>query len=139
MYIDSDSTLIVKMPSAVHEALLTALHSTFTCFLKNLPFNSTSINPHILSNIEASNSLIPDLRVSLQNMQDVVAEVLVPIIGETALSQHTGALMDKFQEVLDADPSIIMAIMAVVTESKCYSSPAKGLESNHHKDCGRYA
>jgi len=53
-------------------------------------------------------------------------EVLVPIIGETAFSQHTGALMDKFQEVLDADPSIIMAIMAVVTKSKHYSSPAKG-------------
>jgi hypothetical protein len=34
--------------------------------------------------------------------------------------------MDKFQEVLDADPSIIMAIMAVVTKSKHYSSPAKG-------------
>ncbi|KAG2131476.1 hypothetical protein BD769DRAFT_1666491 [Suillus cothurnatus] len=114
------------MPSAVHEAPFTALYSMFTCFLKNLPFNSTSINANVLSNIKAFNSLILDLRVSLQNMRDVVVEVLVPIIGETAFSQHTGALMDKFQEVLDADPSIIMATMAVVTKSKHYSSPAKG-------------
>ncbi|KAG2082359.1 hypothetical protein BD769DRAFT_1683284 [Suillus cothurnatus] len=61
--------------------------------------------------------------------RNAICEVLVPIIGETVFSQHTGALMDKFQEALDADPSIIMAIMAVVTESKHYSSPVKGSPS----------
>ncbi|KAG2737786.1 hypothetical protein P692DRAFT_20656231, partial [Suillus brevipes Sb2] len=125
-YIESDSTLIVEMPSAVHEAPLTALNSAFTCFLAILPFDHDSINTNVLSNVEASNSLVPDLRVSLQNMRDAAAEVIVPVIGETAFSQHLDALMDKFQESLDADPSLKMVIMAVVTESKRYSSPRKG-------------
>ncbi|KAG2738306.1 hypothetical protein P692DRAFT_20676843, partial [Suillus brevipes Sb2] len=128
-YIDSDSTLIVEMPSAVHEAPLTALHSAFTCFFENLPFNSASINANVLSNVGASNSLVPDLRVSFQNMRDLAAEVIVPVIGETAFSQHIDVLMDKLQMALDADPSIIMVIMAVVTESKRYSSPAKNSPS----------
>lgn len=124
-YIDSDSTLIVEMPSAVHDAPLTALHAAFTCFLENLPFDRASINTNVLGNIEASRSLAPDLRVSLQNMRDVAAEVIIPIIGETAFSQHTDVLMDKLQDALDADPSLKMVIMAVVTESQRYSSPAK--------------
>ncbi|KAG2122142.1 hypothetical protein DEU56DRAFT_917941 [Suillus clintonianus] len=124
-YIDTDSTLIVEMPSAVHEAPLIALHSAFTCFFDNLPFNRASINANVLSNIEASDSLVPDLRVSFQNMQDVTAEVVIPIIGETAFSQHIDALMEKFKMALAANPSLLTLIMAVVTERARYSSPAK--------------
>ncbi|KAG0692906.1 hypothetical protein DFH29DRAFT_1042882, partial [Suillus ampliporus] len=124
-YINTDSTLIVEMPSAVHEAPLIALHSGFTCFFDNLPFNRTSINTNVSNNVEASDSLVLDLRVSFQNMQDVVAEVVIPVIGETTFSQHTDTLMDKFKEALDADPSLSMLIMAVVNEKGHYSSPAK--------------
>lgn len=56
-------------------------------------------------------------------------EVIIPVIGETIFSQHIDVLMDKLQLALDTDPSILMVIMAVVTESKCYPSLVINLQS----------
>ncbi|KAG2128478.1 hypothetical protein BD769DRAFT_1315324, partial [Suillus cothurnatus] len=128
-YFDDDSTLIVEMPSAVHEAPLVALHTALVCFLENIPFDRKAVNANILSNIEASESLVPDMRISFQNMKSTTSETIIPGLAETAFSQHRDVLFDKLEEAIKENPSLLFVIAAVVFENAPYRSPKKGSDA----------
>ncbi|KAG2126399.1 hypothetical protein BD769DRAFT_1668399 [Suillus cothurnatus] len=130
-YFDDDSTLIVEMPSAVHEAPLVALHTALTCFLENIPFDRQTINANVLSNIEASDSLVPDMQISLQNMRDAGAKVIVPGMAETVFSQHSNTLINKLEDAIIKNPSLLLVITAVVFENTPYRSPKRGSDTGH--------
>jgi len=128
-YFDDDSTLIVEMPLAVHEAPLIALHTALVCFLENIPFDHKAVNANILSNIEASESLVPDMRISFQNMKSTTSETIIPGLAETAFSQHRDVLFDKLEEAIKENPSLLFVIAAVVFENAPYRSPKKGSDA----------
>lgn len=129
MYFDDDSTLIIEMPSAVHEAPLVALHTALTCFFENIPYNRQAVNINILSNIEASDSHVPDMRISFQNMLHSGAEVLIPGIAETAFSQHYDTLLDKLEDTIEDNLSLLLLIAAVIIEDAPYRSPKRGSDT----------
>ncbi|KAG1807532.1 uncharacterized protein BJ212DRAFT_1485650 [Suillus subaureus] len=128
-YFDDDSTLIVEMPSAIHEAPLVALHTVLTCFLENIPFNCQALNANILSNIEASDSLVPDMRISFQNMRDAGSEVIIPGLAETAFSQHGDALINKLEGAIIENPSLLLVIAAVMFKNAPYHLPKRGSDT----------
>jgi hypothetical protein len=117
------------MPSAVHEAPLVALHTALTGFFSSIPYDRQSININVLSNIEASDSLVPDMRISFQNMQATDSEVIIPGLAETAFSQHRDALVDKLEEAIIENPYLLLVIAAVVCENAPYRSPKKNSDA----------
>lgn len=88
------------MPLAIHEASLIALHTALTGFFSSISYNRQLININVLSNIEASDSLIPDMCISLQNMHTTDSKIIIPGLAETAFSQHCNALVDKLKDVI---------------------------------------
>jgi len=76
------------MLSAIHKVPLVALNMALMFFFESIPFNHDTTIIDILSNIEASNSLIPDLWISFQNMSNITAEIVIPSLTETAFSQN---------------------------------------------------
>jgi hypothetical protein len=128
-YIDADSTLIVEMPSAIHEAPLAALNTALTFFFESIPFDHDAIIVDILSNIEASDSLVPDLRISFQNMSNIAAEIVIPGLAETAFSQNRHALENKLVGAVEANPALLLVVAAIVFENAPYRSPKKGSDT----------
>ncbi|KAG1885122.1 hypothetical protein F4604DRAFT_152985 [Suillus subluteus] len=90
-YIEADSTLIVEMPSAVHEAPLVEIRTALTCLFENIPFDHQAVNVNISNYLEASHSLDPDLRISFQNMRSAACNIMIPSLAETV--SREGAVM----------------------------------------------
>jgi hypothetical protein len=128
-YIDADSMLIIEMLSAIHEAPLAALNTALTFFFESIPFDHDAIIIDILSNIEASNSLVPDLRISFQNMSNIAAEIVIPGLAETAFSQNWHALENKLVGAVEANPALLLVVAAIVFENMPYCSPKKGSDT----------
>ncbi|KAG2359129.1 hypothetical protein BDR07DRAFT_1488639 [Suillus spraguei] len=126
-YITEESTLIVEMPSAIHEAALVPLNDALICFFNSIDFDSSIVNVRVLCNTETSsiNHTIPDLRVSLQGMMDTEKEVFVSVLGETTFSQHRRSVLKKFRNAIALNPGLLMAIMAEIQEINAYRSPTK--------------
>ncbi|KAG1850566.1 hypothetical protein DFJ58DRAFT_793333 [Suillus subalutaceus] len=93
----NDDTLIIEMPSAVHEAPLVALHTALTCFLQSIPFDRQAINANVMTNIHASDSLVGG------------AKVITYGLAETA-------------RIIE-NPSLSLAIAIVIFENQPYRSP----------------
>ncbi|KAG2133205.1 uncharacterized protein EDB93DRAFT_1254978 [Suillus bovinus] len=126
-YIAEENILIVEMPSAVHEAPLVPFHAAFICFFRSIDFNRLLLNVRVLCNTETSsnNPIIPDLRVSIQDMTSITKKVYVSVLRETALSQNRRTLLKKFRNTIKLNPGLLMAIMAEVDEITGYRSPKK--------------
>ncbi|KAG1886024.1 hypothetical protein F4604DRAFT_1917703 [Suillus subluteus] len=104
----NDDTLIIEMPSAVHEAPLVALHTALTCFLQGIPFDRQAINANAGG-----------------------AKVITYGLAETAFSQHYDALAKKLQDAIIENPSLSLAIAIVIFENQPYRS------SNSDSDTAR--
>ncbi|KAG2336721.1 hypothetical protein BDR05DRAFT_1005604 [Suillus weaverae] len=126
-YLAEEYLLIVEMPSAVHEAPLVPFHVAFACFFRSIDFDHSLLNVCVLCNTEASsiNPVIPDLRVSIQDMSDTKKKVHVSLLGETALSQNRRTLLKKFRNAINLNPDLLVAMMAEVDETTGYRSPKK--------------
>ncbi|KAG1816334.1 uncharacterized protein BJ212DRAFT_185988 [Suillus subaureus] len=121
-YFEAGSTLIVEVPSAVHEAPLLALHAALTCFFGNIPFDGQAVNAIISSNIRASKSLVPDLRISSQNMRDTASKTVILGLAETAFSQNLEKLEEKLVAAIEANPALLLVFAIVVSEDAPYRS-----------------
>lgn len=113
------------MPSAIHEAPLVPFHAAFICFFQSIDFDRSLLNVCVLCNTEASsiNPIIPDLRVSVQDLSGTTKDVYVSVLGETAFSQTRRALLKKFKEAIQLNPGLLMLIMVEIEETAVYRSP----------------
>ncbi|KAG0699960.1 hypothetical protein DFH29DRAFT_1001516 [Suillus ampliporus] len=125
-YLDADSTLLIEMPSAVHEAALVALHTALTFFIESIPFDCQAVNVNILSNIEASDSLVPDMRISFQKMRRTTSKTIISGITETAFLQNRDVLVAKLEDAIEDNLSSLLVIAVVISEDTPYHSPKKG-------------
>lgn len=128
-YFDDNNTLIVEIPSQVHKAPLTPLNTALTCLFESIPYEHQAVNVNVMDNIEASDSLVPDLRISFQNMRHNAAQVIITGIAETAFSQHLEALEDTLEDVINANPNLLLVVAAVVYEQTAYRSPKKNSDT----------
>ncbi|KAG1727003.1 hypothetical protein EDB19DRAFT_1914365 [Suillus lakei] len=124
-YIPSQHVLFIEMPSMLHEAPMAIIQSSFHDFFHDIPYPKRRfINVNLLTNI-TNDSTIPDLRVSIQNIRDRQLTLIIPTIGETALSQHLTQLFIKLRQAVAANPALLMIIVAVVQELRLYCTPDK--------------
>ncbi|KAG1905097.1 uncharacterized protein F5891DRAFT_1183803 [Suillus fuscotomentosus] len=124
-YIHSQRTIFLEMPSGLHEAPMAAFQSAFYDFFRDIPYPKRGlINVNFLTNITQDAS-IPDLRISIQNVRDRQATLLIPCIGETAFSQHLSPLYTKLRTFVQENPGLSMIVVAIVQELHPYSSPAQ--------------
>ncbi|KAG1732815.1 hypothetical protein EDB19DRAFT_1911831 [Suillus lakei] len=113
------------MPSMLHEAPMAIIQSSFHDFFHDIPYPKRRfINVNLLTNV-TNNSTIPDLRVSIQNIHNHQLTLIIPTIGETALSQHLTQLFIKLRQAVAANPALLMIIVAVVQELRLYCTPDK--------------
>lgn len=124
-YNHKERSLLVEMPSAIHEAPMAAIQCDFLDFFSALPFPESQINVNVLTGI-TSKSSVPDLRISLQNIADRRFSVIVVGLGETAFSQGMLPMYNKLKTAVQVNPSLLLVLAAVVDETRRYHAPRAG-------------
>lgn len=117
------------MPSRIHEVPCTVFKMWCDSFLESLVFNCALVDAIVFMNAEVKTeelSTVLDMTMSLVvgNPRRPLKEV-IPVIIESAFSQHTDPLMTKLQKQILAKPEVLMVIAALIKETKVYQSPQK--------------
>ncbi|KAG1759334.1 hypothetical protein EDD22DRAFT_955979 [Suillus occidentalis] len=124
-YDQKERSLLVEMPSAIHEAPMAAVQCAFLKFFTALPFPKRLVNTNVLTGITSKKS-IPDLRISLQNVADYRFSLIVTGWGETAFSQGVRPMYRKLRTAIKVNPSLLLVMAAVVDETHQYHAPRPG-------------
>lgn len=117
------------MPSVLHESFYDALAESFSHAIRTLPYDRMSIHPQIHMNYPlrlADKSVTPDMAISLTATQGPTKVVLIPFVGETALSETWDHVFEKMESMIVKHPEIILASIVLVREAKRYTSPPNG-------------
>ncbi|KAG1837305.1 hypothetical protein DFJ58DRAFT_734428 [Suillus subalutaceus] len=107
-------SLLVDMPSAIHEALFDCLKLTLGQTIASLPYDHDTIYPMIHMN----SSLKGPTKIRL-----------VPFFGECACSEDKKHAIDKLAKTIRAHPDIKMAVLGLVRKAQPY----------HHPKCDSHA
>ncbi|KAI6021932.1 hypothetical protein EDC04DRAFT_2607107 [Pisolithus marmoratus] len=126
-----NQVLIIKMPSALHEApldkLKTVLEKRLDC-LPSCPGQSmVCTNVHMNCSIRFDNSeFIPDMLLSLRDISKRMNKPsMFLLVGECAFSQNEAVLHDKLKKLIVELPNLVAVMMIVIWEDTPFSSPQK--------------
>ncbi|KAG1893758.1 uncharacterized protein F5891DRAFT_1258309 [Suillus fuscotomentosus] len=122
----NEQLLTINMPTVLHEAFHDDLKDLFTSAIKDLPYNRRIIRPQVHMNNKLrlkSKSVTPDMVISLTAMQGPTQKLLIPYVGETALTEQWDHVFKKMESMIVARPEIVLASIVLVREAKCYTSP----------------
>ncbi|KAG2099247.1 uncharacterized protein F5147DRAFT_655849 [Suillus discolor] len=122
----NEHLLTIHMPTVLHEAFHDDLKDSFTSAIKDLPYNRRIIRPQVYMNYKLrlkSKSVMPDMVISLTATQGPTQKLLIPYIGETALTEQWDHVFKKMESMIVAHPEIILASIVLVREAKRYTSP----------------
>ncbi|KAG2109691.1 uncharacterized protein F5147DRAFT_652282 [Suillus discolor] len=115
-----------KYLHVLHEAFHDDLKDSFTSAIKDLPYNRRIIRPQVHMNYKLrlkSKSVTPDMVISLTATQGPTQKLLIPYVGETALTEQWDHVFKKMESMIVAHPEIILASIVLVREAKHYTSP----------------
>jgi hypothetical protein len=70
-------------------------------------------------------SVTPDIAISLTATQGPTEVVLVPLVGETALSEEWDHVFEKVESMIAEYPEAILASIVLVREARRYVCPGK--------------
>ncbi|KAG2033764.1 hypothetical protein BDR03DRAFT_1094191 [Suillus americanus] len=113
------------------QASLVAIRTALTRLFENIPFDHQAVNVTISSDIEASDSLVPDLRISFQNMHTAACNIIIPSLAETAFSQNEDSGEYKLVNAIKANPALLLVVAAVICENTSYRSPKRNSDTAH--------
>jgi len=121
-------TLVVEMPSPPHEAVIKFINAG----LENADrFLQSHIDDKLLySNLHTNLTISAGAHRFTHDIAHVVTGrrippiKSIPIIGEVAKSQTEGDLLQRFRDVVQAFPDVLMLIMVVIGEGP-YSAPRR--------------
>jgi hypothetical protein len=119
--------LVVDMPSIVHEASFDYLKECLTLSIANLPYDRELVRPTISMNypLKISTGIVnPDITITITAVDDAPSEVLVPGVGECALSEDRVHVFNKVENEIIAHPDVLLAIIVLVREGMRYACPA---------------
>ncbi|KAG2143673.1 hypothetical protein DEU56DRAFT_910800 [Suillus clintonianus] len=119
--------LTIDMPTILHEAFFDDLKQSFTLAINNIPYNRRTIRPQIHMNYPlqvADKSMTPDMAISLTATQGPTEVVLIPFVGETALTEEWDHVFEKVESMIAEYPETILASIVLVREAKRYVCPA---------------
>jgi len=119
--------LTIDMPTVLHEAFYDDLKKSFTLAIENLPYNHRAISPQIHMNYPlhiTDQSVTPDMMISLTATQGPTEVVLIPFLGETALSEDWDHVFEKVESMIAKHPEVVLASIVLLREVKPYACPA---------------
>jgi hypothetical protein len=117
------------MPTVLHESFYDALAESFSHAIRTLPYDLMTIRPQIHMNYPlrlADKSVTPDMAISLTATQGPTKVVLIPYLGETALSETWDHVFEKMESMIARHPEVLFVSIVLVREAKRYTSPPDG-------------
>ncbi|KAG2130267.1 hypothetical protein DEU56DRAFT_757938 [Suillus clintonianus] len=119
-------SLLVEMPSAIHEAPFDCLKESLGVAMSLLPYEHDLIYLMIHMNSSLSvnrKSVTPDICITVTAAKGPTQTMLVPFIGECACSEDKDHAILKLKNTIAAHPHAKMAVLSLVHEAQPYSSP----------------
>jgi len=104
---------------------MAAIQNAFLQFFAKFPLPKRTLNINVLTNVTTDSS-IPDLRISLQNIADCRCSVIITGLGETAFSQGIVPLYKKLRTSVEVNPSLLLVLAAIIDETRQYHAPLPG-------------
>ncbi|KAG2351063.1 hypothetical protein BDR07DRAFT_1386591 [Suillus spraguei] len=121
-------TLLVEMPTCVHEVPCTVFKSWFDMFLDNLHFNSQLIDISVFLNaiIKTEHlSAIPNLVITFTaGARHKPIKEVIPVLAESVFTQGAADAVEKLWKEIIAKPKTPMVILALGEACK-YKSPER--------------
>lgn len=117
------------MPTVLHESFYDDLKKWFTLAIEGLPYDPMTIRPQIHMNFPlqlAHKSVTPDIAISLTATQGPTKVILIPYVGETALTEEWAHVFRKVESMIARHPEILLASIVLVREAKRYTCPPDG-------------
>lgn len=118
--------LTVDMPSILHERSFDYLKDVIAAYILFLPYDRELISPilHMNYPLKLTDQLVtPDLTMTLTAVDGAPQVVIVPSVGECAVSQNRAHVFDKVENEIFAHPEAVLAIIVLVREAISYESP----------------
>ncbi|KAG1727196.1 hypothetical protein EDD22DRAFT_961291 [Suillus occidentalis] len=124
----NEQLLVIDMPTVLHEAFYDDLKKSFTLAIDKIPYHRRTISPQVHMNYPlqiTDKSVTPDMVISLTATQGPTEVLLIPFVGETALSEQWDHVFEKVEDMIAEYPETILASIVLVRETKRYLCPAK--------------
>jgi hypothetical protein len=120
-------TLVVEMPSPVHEAIIKVIGKgleRLDDYLQDLMVeNLLSSDTHTNLTIDGNSvKCVPDVLHVVTALTDPPI-LSTPVMGEVAVSQSRADLLQRLRDRVEAFPDIILLFMAEINERVTYSQP----------------
>ncbi|KIK46064.1 hypothetical protein CY34DRAFT_9991 [Suillus luteus UH-Slu-Lm8-n1] len=132
-------TLLVDMPSAIHEAPFDCLKLCLGQSIAALPYDRDVVFPmiHMNSSLPVkSKTVTPDICITITPAQGPTRVRFVPFLGESAFTEEKLHAIRKLKKTIAAHPEIKVVTLALIREAQPYSKPEKGslASATFHKD-----
>ncbi|KAG1746786.1 hypothetical protein EDD22DRAFT_958331 [Suillus occidentalis] len=132
-------TLLVDMPSAIHEAPFDCLKLCLGQSIAALPYDRDVVflMIHMNSSLPVkSKTVTPDICITITPAQGPTRVRFVPFLGESAFTEEKLHAIRKLKKTIVAHPEIKVVTLALIREAQPYSKPERGslASATFHKD-----
>ncbi|KAG1850397.1 hypothetical protein DFJ58DRAFT_729275 [Suillus subalutaceus] len=121
-------SLLVNMPSAIHEAPFDCLKLTLGQTITSLPYDHDTIYPmiHMNSSLKVKRKTVtPDICLTITPSEGPTKIKLIPFFGECMCSEDKKHAINKLAKTIRAHPDIKMAVLGLVREAQPYHRPKR--------------
>ncbi|KAG2138175.1 hypothetical protein BD769DRAFT_1663740 [Suillus cothurnatus] len=132
-------SLLVEMPSAIHEAPFDYLKLSLEVSLEALPYDRDTIfvMVHMNSLLSIKRKMVmPDICITVTGAEGPTNVVLVPFLRESVFSEDKPHAVHKLKKIITAHPEIEVVVLALACKVQLYHKPEKGspASATFHKD-----
>ncbi|KIK16628.1 hypothetical protein PISMIDRAFT_15701 [Pisolithus microcarpus 441] len=131
-YLAEAKDLIIRWPSAIHEALINTVDSIFLqeVVVLNYPLNLVSVTLGHNTELKTTGGgrAVPDICVEFYS-KGPIPKVAYPVICQISFTESSDDAFDVIESIVEANPSIQMAMLLDVKESLDFSRPSSQSET----------
>ncbi|KIK19806.1 hypothetical protein PISMIDRAFT_13450 [Pisolithus microcarpus 441] len=131
-YLAEAKDLIIRWPSAIHEAPINTVDSIFLqeVVMLNYPLNLVSMTLGHNTELKTmgGSRAVPDICVEFYS-KGPIPKVTYPVICQISFTESSNDAFDVIESIVEANPSIQMAMLLDVKESLDFSQPSSQSET----------
>ncbi|KIJ21097.1 hypothetical protein PAXINDRAFT_152766 [Paxillus involutus ATCC 200175] len=124
-YSSEEHRLIIKWPSAIHEAPLEDLNIALTSTFPGLPYPRKAVCLVVALNFSIKTTKLtatPDVVIAMTSTRGP-KKLQLPFIAECAFSQTRNSVFTKVKHEIVAHPEVVMVLIVVINEVPLYGAP----------------
>jgi len=133
MYDTDVCTMIIKLPTAVHEVPFDHLKKVLESALDDTPYDEDTILAQVHMNCDVlvmSSTLVPDMLISLMAVHgSTFTASWYLLIGECAFSKQKSHIVNKLKKYIQGFPNLMVVVMVIIDEVCDYQSPLKNSDT----------